>query len=157
MRGTPYARSWRSDRKAIGGFIEAMLAVMVVTCGVFLLSTSIVILSDGWRNDTNDQVMKEFCNEIMSDLIEDNEIMIEDSLIDLKMAETFSERYFDQIEGQQGALVFLEDLNEGKIHRILESGKEWNENQTRYSRSEPVNIRISSLDVRPGLLVVMVW
>jgi len=137
--------------------MEAMLAVMVVTCGVFLLSTSIIILSDGWRNDTNDQVMRGFCNQIMSDLLEDNDIMIEDSLMDLEKVETFSERYLDQIEGQQGVLVFLEDLKEREIHRILESGKEWNENQTRYSRSEPVNIRVSSLDVRPGLLVVMVW
>jgi len=157
MRGMSKLGSQNADQKAVGGFLEAMLAIMVVTCGVFLLSSSVLLFGSGFQNNAHDQMMEDICEDLMTSILEDEAIMIGDSLIDFQQIQSLPEECINRTEDLQGALVLLLDLNGGMTYHLLESGEEWKERQPRYLHTQPVNIQFSSLDIHPALLTVVVW
>jgi hypothetical protein len=139
----------KRDRDGTGDFYEAILALMVVTAGILILTVS---LTFSFVPRDNDQSGIE-CQKAMDLLLNNQSVMVDireidgPSLSHLNLSNIISSKDF----GIKVMLIYPD----GSISVLMSSGNQIG-NQ-RFSRSEPVNVYFSNADVRSALLTIWVW
>jgi hypothetical protein len=135
----------------VGGFYEAILALMIVTVGVALLTASFALLAVDRGHD--DKGAAKQCDEAIGRLLNDPTLLISDRMLD--------NRSLNRIEGgllmanwTGGAKVLLTFPN-GTTKVLFDSGGE--AHLGRVCRSEPINLFCDRAEVQAALLTVWVW
>lgn len=139
------------DAGALGGFYEAMLALMVVTLGVVLLTASFAFMSvDGSFSEDPD--LSSEAGELMASLLSEQ-------FNDGRMAERsdLARLAWNGLEWDSdlGVRVMITELGGGT--EVLYRSGDPRDMKERASLGEPVNVRYSQGDVRPASLTVWVW
>jgi hypothetical protein len=141
--------SLRSDAYGIGGFFEAIMAMVIVTSGLLLLTFSLTLLSvdDGEGSEDLDHRCESTLNSILDDPAWSRGSMMLDHR-DLARADWTS------FKGEGGAKVIL-TYPDGTTEVLHQQGKVYD--GERSCRSAPVNIYFHQADVRAALITVWVW
>lgn len=148
----------RNERQlsGVGGFIESILAVIIVSCGFILLSSAISIAIYGWENELTDSKMEEACRDVLNTIRSNKTIMVGENTIDPNIR-LDGKDFLPKAGEFCGIQVIVTDAGSGEIYPLLNHGNETGGHRSHYICSEPVNIQISPIDLRPGLISVIVW
>jgi len=147
---SPPSRRPAGDGRGVGGFYEAIMAMMIVTSGVVMLTCSFTFLAidSGEGSDLHDAG-----EGIMSSVLENRTISPEDRMVDQRQLDRAD---WTSVRGDWtgGMAVFL-TYPDGSSRMLYQdeggSGKE------RCAISEPINIVEHGGVVIAGLLTVWVW
>ncbi len=138
------------DRRGIGGFYEAIMAMMIVTVGLLLLTCSFTFLAIGNEDGTD---LRSVCDDIMSSILEDRTISPAHRMLDkreLGCADWGSIR--GDWTGGMAVFLTLPDGTTWMLHQDdMPRGVE------RGAASEPVNIVEQGGRISAALLTVWVW
>jgi hypothetical protein len=144
------SRAILRNGRGVGGFYEAILAMMIVTAGVVLLTASFALLTVDRGPD--DQGAEKRCDEVLGRLLNDPAYARSDRLLD--------QRSLSRLDGGSlmanwtGGMRILLTFPDGSTQVLFEGGEAGLE---RVCRSEPVNIYCDRAEVRAALLTVWVW
>ncbi len=141
----------RRNAGGIGGFYEAIMALMIVTVGVLLLTASFALLTVDRGED--DQGAERRCDEIMGRMLNDPTWARSDRLLDDHSLSRLDDGSL--MANWKGGLMILLTFPDGTTRVLCDSGGE--AGLGRASRSEPVNIYHDQGEVRAALLTVWVW
>ena len=141
----------RRNAEGIGGFYEAIMALMIVTVGVLLLTTSFALLTVD--RVQGEQGAERRCAEIMSRMLNDPTWARSERLLDHRSLARLD--YGSLMENWTGGMRILLTFPDGTTSTLCDSGGE--AGLVRACRSEPVNIYHDQAEVRAALLTVWVW
>lgn len=138
------------DRSGIGGFYEAIVAMMVVTAGIVLLTCSFTFLEVG---EDEERDLRAACEHIMSSLLGNRTLSPSDRMVDQRQLDRAD---WTETRGdwEGGVAVFL-TLPDGTSRTLYRDGP--GSVAERCAMSEPVNIIEHGGIVSAGLLTVWVW
>jgi hypothetical protein len=139
----------RVDGRGVGGFYESIMAMMVVTVGVLILTASLTFMSARQESEAPDLL----CDRVVERLLNDEVIQISDRLLDASGLAHWNLSSDPYLAGK-GIKVMLA-YGDGLVDVLFQQG-EW-DGSDRVSRSEAVNVFFNHADVRPALLIVWVW
>ena len=146
-------RKWvPCDRKALGGFYEAILSLTIVTLGLVLLTASLALMSAEEKFDVLD--LEGEGKDVMEAILSNRTLFSEDRMIDRSDLSRLAWS-LPALESSLGVMIMISELN-GGTEVLYQYGDPWNVSE-RASLGEPVNVRCSSGDVRPASLTVWVW
>lgn len=147
-KGRPKAIA--GDRRGWGGFYESIMAMMIVTTGIVLLTASFTFLAA--RGEGESSGMTE-CREIISEVLGNRTIAPSDRMLNLRQMDKVD---WASMKGGAdiGMSVFL-TLPDGTTRTLYL--EEMPDRGERFSISEPVNITERGGKVSAGLLTVRVW
>ena len=150
MNGEKVRRS-APDGRGIGGFYEAIMAMMVVTAGVVLLTATMALLSADRGEDSPDSIEK--CDEVTERLLSDPSLVISTRLLDGRSLSHFE--IGDILRDWSGGARVMLTFADGGTAALFDSGDE--AALDRACRSEAINVQYSQADVRAAVLTVWVW
>jgi hypothetical protein len=133
--------------KAVGGFIEAIMTIVIVTCGLTLLTISFDVLSIE-QEETSD--LGTVCEELMDGLLERSQ---NPSILDRALLDDLPPL---QHECVTGYTIMITMSPEGSIFILGSGGEEYLEGERHLSR-RAVNIVNSPRDVDAAVLTLWVW
>jgi hypothetical protein len=139
------------NTRGIGGFYESIMALMVVTVGMILLTTSFALLTVDRGQD--DQGAEGRCEELMGKVLNDPTWAISDRFLDNRALSHLDVR--SMISNWTGGVKLMLTFPDGTSKVLWESGGE--AGPVRACLSEPVNIRYDQALVRAALLTIWVW
>jgi hypothetical protein len=144
----------KRQKKGVGGFMEALLALMVITVGVLMITSSLTLSSQGLterREDLSD------CGErLMDRILTDPELTAHGSIRYAALRDCRPERL--SVEGVQGFRIALIELSgETSSPLQLSYGASSHPEDDPFVRSVPVNSYHGPRDIRAALLLVWVW
>jgi hypothetical protein len=134
----------------VGGFYEAIMALMIVTAGVVLLTCSFTFLAVG-EEEKDDLHLA--CEEIASSVLGNRTISPGERMVDQSQLDRVDWRSFKG-DRTLGMAVFL-TLPDGSSRTLYRD--EGYEGGERGAISEPVNIKMHGGFVSAGILTVWVW
>ncbi len=140
----------RTKRQGVGGFIEAMLAIVIVTSGMMLLSLAFSLME---LDDTSSSA-EEGCQQLMEEVLKDAGQGTRSLLIDRSQLDDVN---LSRPEKVRGYSVFLIEIMEDDIINLSTGGEGYYAGGERYQIKQPISISFSSRDVRAAVLVVWVW
>jgi hypothetical protein len=134
----------------MGGFYEAIMAMMIVTAGVVLLTCSFTFLSVGGENDDG---LQEACRDIVSSVLANRTLSPSERMLDQRQLDRAD---WTALRGDWtgGMAVFL-TLPDGSSRTLYRD--EGSSDGERCAISEPINIIEHGGIVSAGLLTVWVW
>ena len=140
-----------ADDRAVGGFYEAIVALMVVTAGVVLLTTAFTLLLAGQIDEGEGS--KAGCEEALSKIIEDPALAKGYLMLDGRELDHVD--YSALLGDVKGGVKVMLSYPDGSISVLHEEGGPAMED--RESRSVPVNIFLHQGDIRAAIITVWVW
>jgi hypothetical protein len=144
---TPYPLA--QDKKGIGGFIESILAIMIVTSGLLLLTFSFYLIA---IDDVADSELHSRCEELMDLVLDDSSLLIEERVIEHSALTHIN---FSKIDIANEFKLVINELSPESTIVLGENGS-YIEGE-RCCLSVPINVYHSPMDVRPALLRVWTW
>lgn len=151
MTRAPYrvSRPLHCCRNGLGGFYEAILALMIVTAGVVLLTTSLTFLIP----ETGDEALEHQCQEILSSVFGDPTLAPADRTLDQRALTRHN--WTSCVVGWDGGVRLFLTFPDGSTDVLFQNGE--SDAVERRSLSEPVNVldRCSGMSV--ATLTVWVW
>jgi hypothetical protein len=151
-RGRSTARCARpaGDRRGVGGFYEAIMAMMIVTVGIVLLTCSFTFLA---VRDENGTGLRQVCEDVLSSILDNRTITPSELMLDQRELGCAD---WVAIKGQWagGMAVFL-TLPDGASRMLYQD--EGRSDGERAAISIPVNINEHHGAVSAALLTVWVW
>lgn len=139
----------RSDTDAIGGFFEAIMALMIVTSGLFLLTLSLTLLSADRDDGSGD--LDRRCESALDSILDDPAWSRGSMMLDHR---GLARADWTSLLGEGGAKIML-TYPDGTTEVLHQHG-DITEGE-RSSRSAPVNVFFHQADVRAALITVWVW
>ncbi|MCE5297288.1 MAG: hypothetical protein LLG16_09350 [Euryarchaeota archaeon] len=153
MRGI---RELRRGSEGIGGFTEAVLALMVVTLAVILLSASFSITGIEVLRQGDESSLSEGCEDVWN-LMADDELLWDGGAVVLSSFITRSFEPYSIPEGLNGYEVFLLDISNGSLSStMICEGAAITGAEVRSER-HPVLLRTDPGTIHASLLDVRVW
>lgn len=143
----PY--SLARDRDGIGGFMESILAIMIVTSGLLLLTFSFYLTA---IDDVVDSELDGRCEELIDLVMDDSSLMREEGVIEHSALAHIN---FSKIDIDNEFKLVINDLHSESTIVLGERGS-YIEGE-RCCLTVPVNVYHSPMDVRPALLRVWTW
>ena len=138
------------DRRGVGGFYEAIMAMMIVTAGLVLLTCSFTFLAIG-DEDMIDH--RPVCEDIMSSIMGNRTISPSERMLDQRELGCVE---WATIKGDwSGRMAVFLTLPDGAT-RMLYQDDGWSGGE-KGAVSEPVNIIESRGVISAALLTVWVW
>jgi len=135
--------------EAVGGFIEAMLAIVIVTSGTILLTLSFAIVG---VDITPDLTLEERCEGLMKETLhgldDDADLMIFHS--DLERVDVPYDGILD------GYSLILMKIGKNDLKILASGGGEYHGGE-KFCERQPVNICSSPRDVEAAVLVMWGW
>lgn len=131
--------------------MEVILAIMIVSSSLTLLACSFSIqsLEGGGENYLEAQ-----CEELIDSILDDADLMKGECLIGYSAIERLDHSF---MEGDKmNFRIAIVGIHPEEMLALIERGDSY-EGGERYSRTIPVNIYYSPIDVRIALIVVWVW
>jgi hypothetical protein len=153
MRGT---RAFKHSSKAVGGFTEAVLALMIVTLSVILLSASFSITSIDVLRDGDEDVLSERCEDVRNQVVDDELLWAGDAIV----LSSFDSRASYPYEiptglfGYELSLTGITDDNASSI--VIFNGTEV-EGADVHAERYPVLVMTEFGTLRAGMIEVKVW
>lgn len=144
----------RVDRQGIGGFIEAILAVMIVTsgCTILLVSVNLVQSDEGGNNIDAQEEVRRICQGLMND----ERIFRQPYILLLSNSYLWSGIVLDAFSGFPDYVVTLfVDLESPRSILLAQKGFEIAPPQTIVVRI-PVDVQFTLSTVHVGILEVRV-
>lgn len=142
--------SLAEDRRAVGGFYEAILAMMIVTAGIVLLTCSFTFLAVDRGHD--DGLEKE-CEDIVGSVLANRTVTPSERMLDQRQLDRVEWSSFrGDPEVKMAIFLTLPDGSSRTLYR--DAGNSAGE---RCSVSEPVNMIEHGGKVSAALLTVWVW
>ncbi len=138
----------RPDERGMGGFYEAIMAMVIVTCGVMLLTVSLTFLS---VEEVDGDALDRRCDAVLSSIIGNTTWSRGTSMLDHSVLVRAN---WTTMLGEGGARIMLTypDGTTEVLHQQGEMG-----DGERSGGSAPVNLYFHQADVRAALLTVWVW
>ena len=148
-RRSPPLRRPAGDGRGVGGFYEAIMAMMIVTSGVVMLTCSFTFLAIGGEEGSD---LHDACEAIMSSVLENRTISPKDRMVDQRQLERAD---WASVRGEWtgGMAVFL-TYPDGSSRMLYQDGE--GAGKERCAISEPVNIVEHGGVVSAGLLTTWV-
>ena len=146
-----HTRHLNQDGSAIGGFYESIMALMIVTAGIVLLTTSFTLMSvDG---GTGDKAAERTCDQVMDRLLNDPALAPSARILDNRSLSHVDIRTVSS--NWSGGMRVMLTFSDAPSMVLYDSGG--SAATDRACRSEPVNLRCRQNDVKAALLTVWVW
>lgn len=137
------------DRNGVGGFIEAILAIMIVTSGLILLTFSFYLVA---IDDDVDSDLDGRCEELINLVLDDVSIMIEPDVI---RHSALGKIDFSKIDIENGFKLMIDEIS--PEFTIVLGGRGTYSEGEKCCLSVPVNVYHAPNDVRPALLIAWTW
>ncbi|NYT12486.1 MAG: hypothetical protein GKC03_08085 [Methanomassiliicoccales archaeon] len=137
------------DKKGIGGFIESILAIMIVTSGLLILTLSFYIIA---IDDVADSELDSRCQELMNLVLDDSSLLIDEGVIEHSALAHIN---LSKIDIENEFKLVINELSPESTIVLGENGS-YIEGE-RCCLSMPINVYHSPKDVRPALLRVWTW
>jgi|GEM_PF-3840104 len=148
-------RAIKGDQEGVGGFLEAMVAVVAISCGIVLISISLASVSSALHDESEDEdvAVERLIGLLLEEIPSSEEGMFDaQQLIGLSI----SERLEREFGGNGGKACIVELYPETQSVWNLSFGEVVDDRPITI-RSVPVNVYHSASDIRPALLVVSLW
>ncbi|MBI0584088.1 MAG: hypothetical protein ISF22_07660 [Methanomassiliicoccus sp.] len=144
-----WRRGPRDDRRGMGGFYEAIMAMMIVTAGVVLLTASFTFLAVGGE----DNALVPRCRDAMSAILENRDLAVADRILDQRALDRAD---WSSVRGDwNGGMKIMLAFPDGRTSVLFETGGL--AGGERSSLSEPVDLLSNGGMITPALLTVWVW
>ncbi len=143
------------SRKGVGGFFESILAMMLVTIGMVLITSSIALFSKEVKENDGNAALENRCLGIRDELLSNLSVMNEDCLsyqriIFLKAGEL-------RVQSGFGFFIsVIERSNDGPMLLISLNNSQY-EGIGCVAVTAPITIQHAPNDMRAGLLTVCLW
>jgi hypothetical protein len=154
-------RSWGNrisqDRKAVGGFLEVGLAMMVITCGITLLLMATVLMQ-GTNITDQREVLERFAQDLTECILADQEIFQEEGVLrysSLDLLEQMPLPRSEGVTGYQVRLVLMDQPGGGQV--LLAQGLVPEKVLDLMSKKTPICLALSLNEIHPAVLEVLVW
>jgi hypothetical protein len=136
-------------RNGIGGFLESILAIMIVTSGLLLLTFSFYLTA---IDDVADSELQSRCEQLIDLVLDDRSLMREEGVIEHSALKHIN---FSKIDIDNGFKLVINEFSPESTIVLGERGT-YIEGD-RCCLSVPINVYRSPMDVRPALLRVWAW
>lgn len=148
----------RIDQKAVGGFIESILAVMIVTCGIMLLTASLAFVSMQIDTSGDSRKLEDTSETILQRFLSQDQLFLSETVLDFSGLGSSQSRAWDEglyIDGYRIEIIELTP----EISSIFKNGNSIPSIHTSdvISLTVPISVQHSELDVRASLLTVWTW
>lgn len=141
-------------KDGLGGFMESLFAIMVVTVAFLLLTSALVIVSDAGKEDGSAALKREI-DRLRGEILSDPALFIRDGVIDmLKISAILSDRWLPRSPAI-GLFVFLTET-EGTVVELGRYGN-FTTSVERSCITEPISLFFCDTDVRSGTLSIWIW
>jgi hypothetical protein len=148
--------SIRGDRKALGGFFEAILAVMIVTSGFTILLVTINLVQGDGEQVSRDDAQEEI-RTICLKLLGDERIFRPPYILLLGNSFLWSEIIQDAMSAFSNYSVILNvDLERPRTILLAQGGSDKNPGGIINVRM-PVDVQMTPSTVHVGILEVKIW
>lgn len=147
----------RPGRSGIGGFMESVLAMMVVICGVVLVTVSLAFVGVGLEHDTGDAALDAGCRSLSSQLSSLGPPYFEGDALKNTSVPMLNASLFHVGAGVKGYCMALQDLTAGSSPTVLlRVGELSPANHTR-SISFPVLLSMPDRTLHAAKATVIAW
>jgi hypothetical protein len=147
----------RPGRTGIGGFMEAVLAMMVVICGVMLLTTSLAFVGIDLRRDSGQNSLQGGCGSLADQLFSLGTPFFDGEVLQSSSLGLLNSSLFHVGPQIVGFCVVLQDVTANSALRVLlQTGPISSENET-CSISVPVLLSIPDGTVHAAKVTVIAW
>jgi hypothetical protein len=140
----------------VGGFFESILAMMVVTMGIVLITASFTLISAKSEGGRGIDLKKE-CSLMVERITSNTAICSEEGVLMHDHLSEITVKEFSPNEGMSGYKVILTEVPRGGATVLLSNGTEPLVCREKVSVSVPVNIVYSDTEVKAAILSVWAW
>ena len=145
------------DRRAVGGFLEVGLAMMVITIGVTLLLMATVLLQ-GTKADDQKQVLQDFARDLTERILADPEVLQQEGVLRYSSLYLLGEKPLPNVEAVTGYQVRLLIMDQSEGNEIvLAHGLVPEKVALLVCKQTPIGLALSLNEVHPAILEVLVW
>ena len=146
------------DRRAVGGFLEASLAMMVITAGVALMMLGSTVLLESGSSNKDESALVEFAEAITKKILTCENITLREEVLLSSSLYLLHDMALPSSDAVQGFRITLRIIDRtGAPQVLLGHGSVPNRVEHCVSLETPVDIAISLSEVRAAILVVLVW
>ena len=146
----------RPGSTGIGGFMESVLAMMVVICGVILVTMSLTFVGIGLRRDSGSALLQEGCRSISDQFFSLELPFFEGAILQNSSLMMLNTSLFHGTS-VNGYSVTLQDVTAGATSiALLRTGELSLGNNTR-SETVPVLLSMADHTVHAARVTVIVW
>jgi hypothetical protein len=147
----------RPGRTGIGGFMEAVLAMMVVICGVMLVTLSLSFVGAGLRRDSGDAALEDGCRSLSEQLFSLGPPFFDGDVLQNSSLAMLNASLFHVGGDVKGYCMTIRDITAGSASVILlKIGDISSGNDTR-SISLPVLLSMPDRTMHAAKATVIVW
>ena len=148
--------SIRGDRKALGGFFEAILAIMIVTSGFTILLVSVNLVQNDGGKAAGGEAQEEV-RTICLGLLTDERIFRPPYILMLGNSFLWSEIIQDAMSAfPDYSVTLIVDLERPRSILLAQGGSDTNPGEIINVRL-PVDVQMTPSTVHVGILEVKVW
>jgi hypothetical protein len=141
----------------IGGFMESVLAMMVVICGVVLVTVSLAFVGIDLNRDSGDAALEDGCRSLSSQLSSLGPPFFEGEVLQNTSVPMLNTTLFHAGTGVKGYCMTLQDLTAGSCSIVLlKVGDVSSANQTR-SMSFPLLLSMPDRTLHAAKATVIAW
>lgn len=148
--------SYERRLSGVGGFIESIMAIIIVCCGFILLSSAISIIVCEWEIGSADRKMENVCKDVIDTITSDITAMVGKNAIDPSIRLELNDLSLETAK-IHGIRVIVTEIGSGETYILFAHGNETDSQAQRYIYSEPINILVSQIEIHPGLISVIAW
>jgi len=144
--------------QGIGGFFDSIMGMMIVTLGIVLLTSSLVVVDGEMSRDGKAQMLENTCQKLLNSLPSKDGLSVPKDILDYSLLVNMStsEPYID--DRVIGYRVVLKELHpNSSLLSVMAAGQIPASLSELYATTIPINVRHSAFDVRAALLCIWVW
>lgn len=147
----------RIGLSGIGGFMESVLAMMVVICGVMLVTMSLSFIGIGLRNDTSGTALEDACRSLSGQFFSLGCPFFNGDVLQSVSLHLLNSTLFRCSSSVGGYCISIEDISAGAASAVLlRSGCITAENDSR-SSTIPLLLLMPDQTVHAAKATVIVW
>ena len=150
-------RSGRLGKRGIGGFMESVLAMMVVVCGVLLVTFSLSFVGIGVHRDAGVTSLEDGCRSLHQQLFALGVPFFQGQVLQCSSLGLLNSSFFHCGPQVRGYCITLQDIsNLSAAEVLLKVGEPATENGTA-SRSSAVLLSVEDRTVHAAKITVVAW
>ncbi len=153
-----HLRDLRGRSDGIGGFFEAIVALMVITIGVVFITFTLPFVANEVEEMDAGGRMERACEDLMAQFLGDGDIFSADGMLDLSAVGSLTGKDYHIDGGVAGFKVIVTDPSSLDVSFVVvEKGKIPHDPERLFSMTMPVNLRISDSEVRACIAAIWAW
>jgi hypothetical protein len=142
----------------IGGFFDSIMGMMIVTLGIVLLMSTLVIVDGEVSKDSKARMLENACQELLNSLPSEDGLSVSKGTLDYSLIVNMSASEPCIDDNVIGYRMVLRELHaETSPLSVMAKGEIPATLSELYATTVPISVRHSAFDVRAALLYVWVW